>query len=371
MAEAELIISPEVQREALEKTIKKMDRALSKSADNAGLALEKQVSGGLAEGSKKGSKNMLKSMKGGLAKLSKGIAGAVAGSLTAGIMVAGSRVNTAETLISSLLEERDASELVNFSKLQHSSLLKVSNVQNRTLQAGGDEQTARDFLVDTSEFIAQAKAGEHELLKQFVNVQGGSASQFNAIIATLQEKDAETRNKFLADIGWAGDSAVIAGMMESTRGMNSKQAFTYLESASNDDRKRATLIEQEAKLEKIWQKAQLQIDLQVKDEQLKALTPATIARMIEGQTLKKKQEIEAIINYKENLTISQDVEKVQREMADSVLQLTRWVWDILRPKLEYYIKLFDEFSFEETITGFYIKIEDAFEGIASKFKFWG
>ena len=347
MAEAELIISPEINKKAMKDAIKKLDASIDKSAKQSGKEFEKNISTGLEKAGKKGGLQLFSTLKKGMA----GLAVAIAGLVTAGLSIAGDRATNAEGAFSGILGDGDARDTVNFSKMQGMSLSRAASFKRKVFDAGGDDQMMRDFLVDTSEFVAQAKAGENQLLKNFVNVKGGADSQFNAVLASLASKKPEEVNKFLADIGWAGDSAVIAGMLTGLKGKTDKQAFAYLETQTAEDKKRGALIDKEANLETRFINLNRQLNVSAKEDYLNAMTGDTLKAYAKGKLQKQKQTMNDIINYSDNETKAQKLEEIKRLGANQILEVTNV---IIKTIIPFFVKL--QSWFNHVIVPFFDKI---------------
>ena len=327
MAEAELLITPEMDRKAMTEALKTLNRAMKKSAKDAGEDLEKEVEKGLTEGGKKGSSGMLKGMKAGVA----GLAVAVAGAVVAGFAVAGEKVEQATGAIDGLLGDGDARDMVNFSKMQGMSTAQMAGFNSRVAGAGGDNQMARDFLVDTSEYVAQAKAGENQLLANFTNVKGGASSQFNALLASMADATPEQRNKLLADIGWAGDSSVISGMLAGLNGKTGDDAFQYLEKQTAKDKKRGKLIEREAVLETQYADKMREMNVAVKGDQLSALSGSKLDAMIKGKKAQADRELQNIIDYEKNLKSAEVAKKAQETLDKALLAMANGITETVIP----------------------------------------
>lgn len=322
-ANAEVIISPEVSRQDLNKSMKTLARALKSTAKKAGDFFSDELKKSGDNAGKKFSKAFKSKL--GLAAIATSIAGAV----FSGFNIAQQQAQQTEGAIGLLLGERDATTTRAFARGQGITDEEISAFNSRVNRAGGDDQTGRDFIVDTSEFIAQARAGENELLEQFQNFQG--ADQFNAVLASLAGRDADDINKFLADIGWAGDAGVIFNMLDELGGRTGNEAFKYLNAITEQDKINAENLKKEAELEKRFSEITRNANINVKSGLLENIGGDELAAYQEGLELRAKAEITAVKNYAENQKIVLAGEKAQQELDKYMLDFFKWMAQIKEP----------------------------------------
>lgn len=322
-ANAEVIISPEVSRQDLNKSMKRISKALKKTANQASDYFTKAMKKSGEDAGKKFSKAFKSKL--GLA----GIATAIAGAVFSGLNVARDQVARTDAAIVGLLGERDASTNIAFASGQGLTNEEISAFNSRVTRSGGDDQMGRDFIVDTSEYIAQARAGENDLLANFANFKG--LDQFNAVIASLAGRDADDINKFLADIGWAGDSGVIFNMLEELGGRTGNEAFKYLKQITEADRQNAINLQREADLEKKFSEITRRVNINVKSGLLENLGTAELEQFQKGLELQAQAEIDAVKNYEKNQNVVLEMERTQQSLDLLMLEFFRWVLQIKEP----------------------------------------
>jgi hypothetical protein len=322
--QAELIISPEVSKSELDRSMKQIDKAIKKVAKNT----EKELGGATKEGIEKGA-----TAGGGMSFVKKlglaGIATAIGAAVVQGFSIAAELVGGAEGVIGEMLGDKSATGALSFAAGQGITNAQFANLSGNVTRAGGDDQMVRDFVVDTSEYIAQAAAGENPLLSNFQGLEG--TEQFNAVVASMSSMSVDERNKFLADIGWAGDAGVINSMIGNLDGATGKEAFKQLETVSREDERRAALIEREAALEKQFEDIQRETNIGIKEDQISALTPETLEAMGEAQKARAADELKNLLNYQDNLEAAEAARKFQQTLDDKMLQMATFFVDVFKP----------------------------------------
>jgi hypothetical protein len=329
MSDAELVITPEVSKKALKKMMSDLDKGMKLVADDTQKYFEEAFEDAGKKGGKKAGKGLAKGLKAGLKGGLKGVAIAVAGSLVSGYAIAAAQRESAEGSVVGLLGERDASTNLAFSTGQGMTTAQFSALNARVNRAGGDDQMTRDFTVDTSEFIAQGRKGENDLLANFSQYKG--SDQFNAVLASLAGRDADDVNKFLADIGWAGDAGVIFNMLDELGGKTGNEAFTTLQNITEKDKERAEMLEKEAKLEGDFADITRRANVNVKTGLLENVDSGFLTLYEEGLRAKGQDEINAVKNYKANAALILEVEQKKRELDAVMLKVFNWLWDMTEP----------------------------------------
>jgi hypothetical protein len=315
---AELLITPDVSKTELDRSMKQIDKAIKKVAKNTEKEMGGAVKKGVIDGAKKGGgMGFVKGL--GLAA----VAAAIGGAIAQGFAIAAERVGGAEGLIGEMLGDKSAQGAISFARGQGMSQAQFQNLNTNVTRAGGDEQMTRDFVVDTSEYIAQAAAGENPLLKDFQGLKG--TEQFNGVLASLAGKDPDEVNKFLADIGWAGDAGVIFSMLDTLDGKTGKAAFDQLQEVSKADEARAALITKEARLEKEYEDLQRVNNVAIKEDQINAMTPETLAALATAQKARAGDELKNILNYEENLKTAETARIAQQTLDDAMLAMANTV----------------------------------------------
>ena len=324
-ANAEVIISPEVSRADLNKSMKMIAKAMKKTAKKSGDYFSNALKKSGADAGKKFSKAFKSKL--GLAAIATSIAGAV----FSGFNIATQQVAQTENTMGALFGERDATTSRAFARGQGFTDEEISAFNSRVNRAGGDDQTGRDFIVDTSEFIAQARSGENFLLDNFKNFNG--SDQFNAVISSLAGRDADDINKFLADIGWAGDSGVIFNMLDELGGRTGNEAFKFLNTITEQDKINAENLKREAELEKRFSEISRNANINVKSGLLENIGNDELSAYQEGLELRAKAEITAVKNYAENQKIVLAGEKSRQELDRVMLDFFNWMMQI-KPYVE-------------------------------------
>ena len=322
-ANAEVIISPEVSRQDLNKSMKMIAKAMKQTAKKSGDYFSNALKKSGADAGKKFSKAFKSKL--GLAAIATSIAGAV----FSGFNIATQQVAQTESTMGALFGEHDAITTRSFARGQGFTDEEISAFNSRVNRAGGDDQTGRDFIVDTSEFIAQARAGENFLLDNFKNFNG--SDQFNAVISSLAGRDADDINKFLADIGWAGDSGIIFNMLNELGGRTGNEAFKFLNAITEQDKINAENLKKEAELEKKFSEISRNANINVKSGLLENIGDDELSAYQEGLELRAKAEITAVKNYAENQKIVLAGEKAKQELDQIMLDFFKWIMQIKEP----------------------------------------
>lgn len=193
MAEAELIITPDVARAELNRAVNQLEKALEQAAKNAGRDFEKEIAKGVKDGAQDGmgglgggvrrgglSANMIDGMKkaGGI------LGGAAVLALGVGVNEIMSRVDIATALIQQQTGESTAPETIALARDLGLSGAEYQSIREAFAVAGIREdadvlETLREITVQTEE----AERGEGDLLEDFKGQRG--AELFRNVFASL------------------------------------------------------------------------------------------------------------------------------------------------------------------------------------------
>lgn len=168
MADAELIITPELSRAAMMKTMADLNRNMNRAAKMAEKDFEKHLSDGMEKGAQKGSSKM----SGILRSAKFGIAGLVAAGATMVVAQALNRARTGTDLIAGTLEEGTATATVNAANTSGVELGRFVSTQQDLIQGGADPETANSILFELNALRGEAIANDEGILRQFADVDG-------------------------------------------------------------------------------------------------------------------------------------------------------------------------------------------------------
>lgn len=191
MAEAELLITPDVARSELNRAVDQLEKALAQAAKNAGKDFEDEISKGIKAGGRDGmsgaggsrgglSSNMIDGMK----KAGGVLGGAAVLALGVGVAEIMNRVDIATSLIEQKAGESQAPETIAAARDLGLSGAEYQAIREQFAVAGIREdadvlETLREIVVQTEE----AERGEGDLLAAFKGQRG--ADLFRNVFASL------------------------------------------------------------------------------------------------------------------------------------------------------------------------------------------
>lgn len=222
MAEAELLITPDVARAELNRAVNQLEKAMAQAAKNAGKDFEDEISRGIKAGGRDGmggiggggrgglSTNMIDGMK----KAGGVLGGAAVMALGVGINEIMARVDIASALIEEKAGSSQAPETIAAARDLGLTMPEYQAIRADFAKAGIREdadilETLREITVKTEE----AERGEGELLGAFKGQRGaelyrnvfaslgnmGDPAQRMAILAQLNEEATGSLSKLIAD----------------------------------------------------------------------------------------------------------------------------------------------------------------------------
>lgn len=232
MAEAELLITPDVARAELNRAVNQLEKAMAQAAKNAGKDFQDEISKGIKAGGKGGLDGMGGGRGGvssnaidGLKKAGGVLGGAAVMALGVGVAEIMNRVDIATSLIEQKMGESQAPETIAAAKDLGLSGAEYQAIREQFAKAGIREdadilETLREITVQTEE----AERGEGELMEDFKGLRGmdlyrnvfeslgnvEDPAKRMAILAQLNEEQTAALSKIVQD-GMGDREEVIQG----------------------------------------------------------------------------------------------------------------------------------------------------------------
>lgn len=210
---AEVMITPEVSRNAIMQMQRDFDKAFKKIADDAQRKIDDSVRDGVRNGARKSRGAFRNMFRGAGQAIGRGVdslggARAIGGSILGlGLVSYLDRIDKADqgqALIAQLLAENNAQRQIATAEGAGLTLEQFAQF-SRTLQQGGfrDQQEINDVIFDIQERAEGARRGEETFLKNYTGLQGQDL--LNSVLAGISQLGQGGQQRALADLGFGGE----------------------------------------------------------------------------------------------------------------------------------------------------------------------
>lgn len=198
MAEAELLISPDIVRADLQRAMKSLDKAMKDAAKRAGDEFEDELEKGILAGVKRGARRAGGAIKGAFDKMGGGRA--AAGGLGA-LLMSGAMANIARADAAGGIMEERLGQGTNKAMMGTASLLGVDAGTMRKLWSMGqragfdDYRDFADILTNIQLKVTEAETGEDPSLNQFKGLRG--SAMLEQVFSSIAASDPHMRTYWL------------------------------------------------------------------------------------------------------------------------------------------------------------------------------
>lgn len=304
MAEAELMILPDIAMSDLKQAMNRLDSAMKQSAKKAGDEFEDELSKGIVAGAKRGMRRAGAAMKGGFDKVggSRGIAGGILAGLTAGFGVNIQRADEATALIEGAAAQSNARVLMGASELTQMDAASMGKLWNMAQKAGFDD--ARDFvdiLTNIGLKVTEAETGEDATMNQFKGLRGPAL--FEAVLGSIAKADPAMQAYFLDKLEAGERLPEMAAFNRQLMSMapGGQLPANWLSQMSAEDVDRAMALMAEEKAVADFQTAKVETDAARQRAIMDALPQKMDAYFTEQRRITAEQ-MNLINTYEENLS---------------------------------------------------------------------
>lgn len=318
MAEAELMITPDIAIADLRRSMATLDRAMAQAAKKAGDEFKDEVERGLVAGAKRGAARM-----GGMLKRNAGgIAGGVVGVLAAGLGKAIADFDTGTGLIESRMGESDARVLMGGADVLGIDAASMAKLWDRAKLAGFDD--ARDFvdiLTNIQLKKTEAETGEDATMNQFKGL--GGAALFDQFFASMAKQTPEMQAYFYDKMEGGERLTELSHMTRAMQAEGLQSGWLTMNTAA-ETQAGMSLLGDEAKVANFI-RLQSQAQAERNRAEMDAITGTTLKTWMEEQNRITQQNANILRRYEQNATAAIParvaMEKALTKISDYMLKL--------------------------------------------------
>lgn len=315
MAQAELMILPDLSVADLNKVTNRLDAAMKESAKKA----EREFGDAISRGMKRGVKGFGKAMERGYNGVggSRGIMAGVLASVASGFGIAIARADAGTALIEGRLGEGEGRHLMQTADMLNLDAGAMASLWQRGKAAGfTDVQEFTDILANIKLKQAEAEMGTDGSLNQFKGLFG--TQLFEQVFKSLGTLDNGQRMAWL-DKMEAGESlgkmnAFLDNLQTEGGGTIQDQWLKLSEAQAQAG---IDLLKQE-RLENSFMLTQQRADSERKQAELSAITESTIGAWAKEQTRVTEEHVNILKGYEANLSAAIPMRKLL-EMSNTLL----------------------------------------------------
>lgn len=318
MAEAELLIVPEIAVSDLRKTVDRLDRALKQSAKRAGDELEEEVERGLKAGIKRGARNMGDMFK----RNAGGIAGGLAGVLAMGLGKAIADFDAGTALLEGRLGGENTAKILMAGAdslgMDAGSMGKIWQMA----RASGidDPRDLLDLMHNVQLKTIEAETGEDPLMTQFKGKRG--IELFTEVMGSMAQMDAGKRAYFLDKFEGGERLGEFNAMLSQVQAAGTPADWLKLTDADAD---RGLAMHKETKLADLFKQEQIRAEEARAQGELAAISGSTIKTWAQEQARITALNISVLKSYEENaqaaIPARELMEQVMKKTSEYVLKL--------------------------------------------------
>ena len=308
MADAEVIIAPEVDRTALKKMDKDFKKSFKKVSDDAEKQIEKGVTKGIKQGAKKGNKFLNKIGGAGRKGFdsiggARGMAKGAAGLALAGFITQIDRAQGGQDLISALLGGSTAAGSLSHGKAAGLTSAQLGQFSAQVRASGGAnlQQVEIDDLLSIISIKAEEGKREQSQLSEFSHLNG--SDRLNSILASLAQLNAGQAEQQLDEMGISGEaSAPMLRLVEKVRAQGDFEAGkSYLETSNKSEGQIiADNLEKEATLANSYRDKQLKFNEDMRTKFLDKIGGKEIDAVFSGLKTEGEKQVGLIEGFVEN-----------------------------------------------------------------------
>lgn len=360
-AEAELLITPDISRQALQRSMAAMDQAMKQVAKQAERDLEDAIADGMKGGAKRGGRAVRNALKQGMAGAGRAwdstsgaraaLGGTIFGAAMAGLFEAINRAEQGAGMIGGLLGESTAAEDLTVG--QSVGLTDTQNAQLRlNLAKVGftDNASLNDALLALNERLTeQAMTGEGDL-SQFAKFD--PSERIGAVLATLGNLDPQQQAMWLnrLELGDEVVKSTLAMLQDQKRrvgerkmtaedvlggtgtgvgmtitGPNLPKDYTFEAEgtpASQEAVKAAASMVQEAAKADELRSRQATQDLEIRQQQIAAIGQGEIGAYLADRQRQGNEQRQMIETFQANLTTANEAREATKAVMDELVSGT-------------------------------------------------
>lgn len=320
MADAEIMIAPEVDRSSLRRMEQQLDRTFKKVGKDAGDEIEKGVTRGMKDGAKRGgrfiqlSNNIAGAVGGGLKRGFDELGGArrlgtgIGALLVGGVLDAVSKAEATQGLVTGTLSQSNADAQLAVARAAGFSNEQFGQFTSLLQQQGGftDQQAINDILQDINVRVEEARLEEGtQRLEQFTGFRG--QERINRVLASLTQVQPEEAQQILDEMGISGEDGqrLLRVIQQAGEGRTGEEAYEYLSNANKTEGEIfAENLEREAQLAKEYREAELEFNNEMRRRLLDELDSADIATVFSARQVEADKQIGLLENFQENQKIA-------------------------------------------------------------------
>lgn len=303
MAEAELLILPEMSMVELKQAMGRLDDAMKKAAKKAGDEFEDELEKGIIGGAKRGFRRAAAAARSGFDKMGggRGIAGGIIAGLGAGFMANIQRADEATALLEGAATQSQARVLMGGADLTRLDAASMSKMWNMAQRAGFDD--ARDFvdiLTNIGLKVTEAETGEDPLMNQFKGLRG--VELYEAVLGSIAKADPALQAYFLDKLEAGERLPEMSAFLKDLVAQGGGQLPTnWLSQMTDADADRALALMTEEKAITDFQAGKVASDAE-RQAAIMAALPDKMAAYFTEQRRITAEQMTLISTYEENLS---------------------------------------------------------------------
>ena len=336
---AEVMISPEVDRSALNRMNKQFSQNFKKVAKDAERQIEKGVSDGIKDGGKKGRGALARlfrggggAVRGGYNKLggARGIATGIGGLALAGLIDSIDKASQGRDLIAGLLGESTAAGQLSGAKAAGFSTKQFGQFSAQLQNIGGlqDQTAIADLLQDINVKVQEAKAEGGGLLNQFTGYTG--QERVNRVLASVSQQSPAQQQQTLDAMGISGEDsrALLAVIQEAGRGRNADEALEFLNTSNAaEGADIGQNLETEATLAKEYRSQQIEFNNEMRSKLLANIDGGKITNLFESRNVEVEKQVKLLENFEANQKLATQANKDLKLAMDALNATTRQMFE--------------------------------------------
>lgn len=340
MADAELMITPDLARNELNKSMVELQKAMKKTADQVERDFEKAISDGVQDGAKKGGRKAKRSFREMFSATSgarNAVGGTILGVLTAGLFDTIGRADAGSEQLRALLGESTAKQQISLAKQSGIDLSAFAQL-SQNFRAGGltEQQDINAVIFDLNARLGEAKFGDDTLLKNFVQYEG--ADRINRILASIGNQDPTRALTTLDQLGFATDAPAILAALDRFRGDDGRVDFESFSQVSDAAREEASQLKTEAEKAEKFRQEMSEHNRQWRSKFLDQIKDGDISAFFKDEDRIKKDNLKLLKDYQKNLEAATTARVAIRTVMDEVNEHTVTLVKLVQSLADFFVK---------------------------------
>jgi hypothetical protein len=329
MADAELVIKPEIARQAMNQTMQELERNFEKLAKDVQQDFERAISKGVNDGARGGIRGMGRQLKraySATGSTRSAVGGGLVGIAMAGFFDTLARAEGGSSLIESLLGgENQAVQSMALAKQVGMDSGQFAQI-TQNLKAGGvaSQEDINAIIFDINARIGEAESGDDPLLSNFTKFKG--EDRVNAVLASISGMSETQGAKTLDQLGFAGDASGILAMLDQAKKRaqaNGTTVFDELSTVTESAKAEGLSLQTEAEKADEFRKAQMAHDADYKAKFLDEIQTGDISAFFKDRRDKDDAQVTLLTEYQDNLKNANDVQAGMKVTMDELNEVTQ------------------------------------------------